>query len=36
MPPSFLGTLSAPYQNAGKVENKGWELSATIMTKKGF
>ena len=27
MPPSFLGTLAAPYQNAGVVENKGWELS---------
>lgn len=27
MPPSFLGSLAAPYQNAGVVENKGWELS---------
>ncbi len=28
MPKTFLGTLSAPYQNAGKVRNRGWELSA--------
>lgn len=28
MPTTFLGTLSAPYQNAGKVRNRGWELSA--------
>lgn len=35
MPPSFLGTLSAPYQNAGKVQNRGWELSANYFDKKG-
>ncbi len=28
MPSTFLGTLGAPYQNAGKVRNRGWELSA--------
>ncbi|WP_430812781.1 MULTISPECIES: SusC/RagA family TonB-linked outer membrane protein [unclassified Carboxylicivirga] len=28
MPPSFLGALSAPYQNAGVVRNRGWELAA--------
>lgn len=27
MPTTYLGTLSAPYQNAGKVRNRGWELS---------
>lgn len=29
MAPSFLGSLSAPYQNAGRVQNKGWELLST-------
>lgn len=28
MPTTFLGTLGAPYQNAGKVRNRGWEFSA--------
>lgn len=27
MPTTFLGTLSAPYQNAGEVRNRGWELA---------
>lgn len=27
MPNIFLGSLGAPYQNAGKVRNRGWELS---------
>lgn len=35
MPNSFLGTLSAPYQNAGVVENKGWELSGNYRDTKG-
>jgi outer membrane receptor protein involved in Fe transport len=35
MPTTFLGTLSAPYQNAGKVRNRGWELSATYNDHKG-
>lgn len=35
MPPSFLGGLSAPYQNVGKVQNKGWELSANYYDNKG-
>ncbi len=29
MAPSFLGGLAAPYQNAGRVENKGWEFAGT-------
>ncbi|MCD8041592.1 MAG: TonB-dependent receptor [Tannerellaceae bacterium] len=35
MPLSFLGTLDAPYQNAGKVQNKGWELAANYYDYKG-
>ncbi len=27
MPGLYLGSLSAPYQNVGKVSNKGWELN---------
>lgn len=27
MPGIYLGSLSAPYQNAGTVQNRGWELS---------
>lgn len=27
MPGIFLGSLDAPYQNAGKVRNRGWELA---------
>ncbi|MDR0536688.1 MAG: TonB-dependent receptor [Tannerellaceae bacterium] len=34
MPGIFLGSLSAPYQNAGKVQNKGWELSANYVDRK--
>lgn len=35
MPSSYLGTLSAPYQNAGEVRNRGWELSANYFDQKG-
>jgi TonB-linked SusC/RagA family outer membrane protein len=35
MPPSFLGTLEAPYQNVGKVQNKGWELAVNYFDYKG-
>lgn len=35
MPTTFLGTLSAPYQNAGKVRNRGWELSASYNDHSG-
>ncbi len=35
MPSTYLGTLSAPYQNAGKVRNAGWELSANYNDHKG-
>ncbi|WP_028902941.1 MULTISPECIES: TonB-dependent receptor [unclassified Prevotella] len=35
MPGIFLGSLSAPYQNAGKVRNRGWELSANYQDRKG-
>lgn len=35
MPTSFLGTLSAPYQNVGKVQNKGWELAVNYFDNKG-
>lgn len=34
MAPSFLGNLAAPYQNAGKVENKGWEFSTIYSDMK--
>ncbi len=32
--PKIIG-LTAPYQNAGKVENKGWDLSLNYHDKKG-
>jgi TonB-linked SusC/RagA family outer membrane protein len=35
MPGIFLGSLSAPYQNAGKVRNRGWELAANYFDQKG-
>ncbi len=35
MPTTFLGTLSAPYQNAGKVRNRGWELAINYNDHKG-
>lgn len=35
MPTTFLGTLSAPYQNAGKVRNRGWELAINYNDRKG-
>ena len=35
MPTTYLGTLSAPYQNAGKVRNRGWELSANYNDGRG-
>lgn len=35
MPTTFLGTLSAPYQNAGKVRNRGWELAVNYMDHAG-
>lgn len=35
MPTTFLGNLSAPYQNAGKVRNRGWELSANYQDHAG-
>jgi TonB-linked SusC/RagA family outer membrane protein len=35
MPGIFLGSLSAPYQNAGKVRNRGWEFSANYYDHKG-
>ncbi len=35
MPSSFLGTLSAPYQNVGKVRNRGWELSLGYNDRAG-
>ena len=35
MPKTYLGSLSAPYQNAGKVRNRGWELSATYNDGRG-
>lgn len=35
MPISFLGNLSAPYQNVGKVRNRGWELSANYQDGRG-
>lgn len=35
MPGIFLGSLGAPYQNAGKVRNRGWELSANYQDRKG-
>lgn len=35
MPNIFLGALEAPYQNAGKVRNRGWELSTNYYDQKG-
>lgn len=35
MPNIFLGSLGAPYQNAGKVRNRGWELSINYNDGKG-
>lgn len=35
MPGIFLGSLSAPYQNAGKVRNRGWEFAANYFDQKG-
>lgn len=35
MPKTFLGTLSAPYQNVGKVRNRGWELSTNYNDGRG-
>lgn len=35
MPGLFLGSLTAPYQNVGKVSNKGWELNAAYHDYKG-
>lgn len=34
MPGIFLGSLSAPYQNAGKVRNRGWELAANYFDQR--
>lgn len=35
MPTTYLGILSAPYQNAGKVQNRGWEMSMNYFDRKG-
>lgn len=35
MPNIFLGSLSAPTQNAGKVRNRGWELAANYRDQRG-
>lgn len=35
VPLIFLGNLTAPYQNAGKVNNKGWELAMNYNDHKG-
>jgi len=35
MPNIFLGSLSAPYQNAGKVRNRGWEVAMNYYDQKG-
>lgn len=35
MPGIFLGSLSAPYQNVGEVQNRGWEWSANYFDSKG-
>ena len=35
MPKLFLGSLSAPYQNVGKVSNKGWELNVAYHDMSG-
>ena len=35
MPGIFLGSLGAPYQNAGKVRNRGWEFAANYQDRHG-
>lgn len=35
MPGIFLGSLAAPYQNAGKVRNRGWELAGNYQDRQG-
>ena len=35
MPYTYIGFLDAPLQNAGKVQNRGWELSANYFDHKG-
>lgn len=35
MPTTYLGTLGAPYQNAGKVRNRGWELAVNYNDHAG-
>jgi len=35
MPSIFLGNLSAPYQNVGKVQNKGWEWAVNYYDGAG-
>lgn len=35
MPNIFLGDLDSPYQNAGKVRNRGWELAVNYYDQKG-
>lgn len=35
MPYTYLGGLDAPYQNAGKVRNRGWEFAANYFDRKG-
>ena len=32
---TFLGTLTSPFQNAGKVRNRGWELAVNYYDNKG-
>ncbi len=34
MPGIFLGSLDAPFQNAGKVRNRGWELALNYFDHK--
>ena len=35
MPTTFLGSLGAPYQNAGEVRNRGWELGLNYNDRHG-
>lgn len=35
VPYTYLGTGSLPYQNAGKVRNRGWEWSVSYLDHKG-
>lgn len=35
MPYTYVGFLKYPYQNVGKVRNRGWELSANYFDRKG-